>query len=138
MGSLPASAHSKTEGEADICVNGIAGTVSFVGPISGIVYLILSDKLASRMTSAMLGSDEVGPNEVKDVVGELTNMVTGGLKNSLSQAGFETTLTIPTIMRSVESRIVMKNPVISTTNAFTVPGETDPVTVRVLARKVDA
>ncbi len=36
---------------------------------------------------------------VKDVVGEITNMIVGGFKNALCDLGFPCKLTLPTIVR---------------------------------------
>lgn len=78
----------------------IVGTVGFAGTVMGNVNLFVSLEFAREMTAAMLGisPEEVGgEEEVKDVVGEVCNMVGGDLKSRLCDAGFPCSLTIPTI-----------------------------------------
>lgn len=78
----------------------IVGTVGFAGAVMGNVNLFVNLEFAREMTAAMLGisAEEVGgEEEVKDVVGEVCNMVGGDLKSRLCDAGFPCSLSIPTI-----------------------------------------
>src|ERR1022692_3309542 len=59
----------------------VTGNVAFAGEhINGAVYLHLGAPFATRVAAAMLGlaPGELGDIEVNDVVGEVTNMLTGG------------------------------------------------------------
>ncbi|HAM70097.1 MAG TPA: hypothetical protein DCM86_00450 [Verrucomicrobiales bacterium] len=127
---------SQGEDASDIEVHGVGGFVQFAGPLSGVVYLLMSEKTAARVTNNMLGTTDAGPNEVKDVVGELTNMVAGGLKNDLAAAGFDSKLTIPSFIRAENSRICVRNVSVATRNVIQIPGEEFNLQVRVLAREV--
>ena len=135
MVSLPGQPVSKNEDFEDVRVNGVGGFVNFGGALSGVVYLLMSEDLAQRVTCNMLGSEKADPAEVRDVIGELTNMVAGGLKNSLATAGYDSVLTIPTFIRAENSRINVRNVSVATSNIIRLPGVADPVEVRVLARQ---
>ena len=69
----------------------VTGSVGFAGEhVTGAVYLHLSAPFASQVAAAMLGitPEEISAeNEVNDVVGEATNMITGGLKSWLCDQG---------------------------------------------------
>lgn len=83
--------------------NRVTGVVGMAGEeIDGVLYLHLGDDFAVRATSAMLGlgpEDEVGEPEVNDVVGEITNMVAGGLKSHLNDLGAGCAMSTPGIIR---------------------------------------
>lgn len=87
----------------------VTGSVGFAGEnVTGAVYLHLSAALASHSTAAMLGlgpADPVGDAEVNDVVGEMTNMLTGGLKSWLCDAGLPCAVSTPAIIRGASFEI---------------------------------
>lgn len=79
------------------------GVVGFGGErVTGAVYLHLSSDFANRIAGAMLGlppGETLGDPEVNDVVGEAANMLTGGLKSWLCDAGAECAVSTPAIIR---------------------------------------
>jgi CheY-specific phosphatase CheX len=80
----------------------VTGCVAFAGEhINGAVYLHLGSPFAARIAAAMLGLDpaELGDAEVNDVVGEVANMLTGGLKSWLCDSGAECAVSTPAIIR---------------------------------------
>jgi len=80
----------------------VTGSVAFAGDhITGAVYLHLGTPFANRVAAAMLGLavEELGEAEVNDVVGEVTNMLTGGLKSWLCDSGAECAVSTPAIIR---------------------------------------
>lgn len=80
----------------------IAGSVGFIGTLSGVLYLYTSVKFARRVTKGLLGlpeSESVSDEMLNDAVGELTNMVVGHIKSRLSDRGMTCVLTIPSIVR---------------------------------------
>ncbi len=82
----------------------VVGTVGFIGDVSGLIYLYLTDEFAKVVASHLLGMtipevDAAGDEVVNDAVGELTNMTVGGFKNQLCDQGFPCRLTIPSILR---------------------------------------
>jgi chemotaxis protein CheX len=81
----------------------VSGSVGFAGEtVTGAVYLHLTGPFAVRATSAMLGlaiEEITGQAETNDVVGEMTNMLAGGLKSALCDAGAPCAVSTPTIIR---------------------------------------
>ena len=81
----------------------ISGTVGVAGDIvTGAIYLHLPEALAVQAARSMLGLPEnemAADGDVNDIVGELTNMVGGGLKSSLCNAERECAMSTPSIIR---------------------------------------
>ena len=80
--------------------NRIVGSVSFAGDVMGNVNIHVTDDFARVMTAAMLDievSEIGGEEEVHDVIGELCNMIGGGLKSRLCDSGLPCKLSIPFI-----------------------------------------
>jgi chemotaxis protein CheX len=81
----------------------VTGAVGFAGEsVTGAVYLHLSTPFANRMAAAMLGlppEEIISDSDANDVVGEISNMLTGGLKSWLCDAGAECALSTPAIIR---------------------------------------
>jgi chemotaxis protein CheX len=78
----------------------IVGSVSFAGAVMGCVSIQLLQDFARFITASMLGMEpeEIeSDEEVNDVIGELSNMVGGGLKSRLCDAGLACALSIPSI-----------------------------------------
>ena len=81
----------------------VTGSGGFAGrKVVGTVYLHLSLPLANQMTAAMAG---LAPHEipddsaVNDAVGEISNMLNGGLKSWICDHGIKCVSTTPTIFR---------------------------------------
>lgn len=87
----------------------VSGSVGFAGEtINGAVYLHLSSPFAKRAAAAMLGlslEDISNEAEVNDVVGEVTNMIAGGLKSWLCDAGASCAISTPAIIRGTSFAI---------------------------------
>lgn len=87
----------------------VSGSVGFAGDnVTGAVYLHLSARFATRATAAMLGlapEEITGEQEVNDVVGEVTNMLAGGLKSALCDAGSACAVSTPAIIRGTSFSI---------------------------------
>jgi chemotaxis protein CheX len=83
----------------------VTGVVGFAGEtVTGAVYLHLSAPFANRVAAAMLGlppEENLGESDVNDVVGEATNMLTGGLKSWLCDAGAACAVSTPAIIRGI-------------------------------------
>ncbi len=94
----------KTEGSP---MGSISGTIGLSGTQNGSpaelrakLSLIFSDDLAMRIFRKMMMMDDTAPvemAELRDVVGELTNMTAGGAKTLLSNNGFKLSLSLPTV-----------------------------------------
>ncbi len=88
--------------------NQVVGSVSMAGAVSGTVNIYVSDMFAKVITADMLGMEleEVdSDDEIHDVVGELSNMVGGDLKSRLCDAGFDCSLSIPSITSGQDFQI---------------------------------
>jgi chemotaxis protein CheX len=87
----------------------VTGSVGFAGDnVNGAVYLHLSASFALQVAATMLGltpADISDENEVNDVVGEATNMVTGGLKSWLCDNGAPCAMSTPAIIRGTSFAI---------------------------------
>jgi CheY-specific phosphatase CheX len=80
--------------------NRILGSINLVGKVMGIVTLQVSETLARIMTAEMQGvePDEIlSMDEIKDVIGEVLNMIGGNLKSNLCDAGLTCSLSTPAL-----------------------------------------
>jgi len=78
----------------------IVGSVGFAGKAVGSVSVQVNEAFARSITAAMLGMEECeieGDEDVHDAIGELSNMVGGGLKSHLCDQGLTCDLTIPSV-----------------------------------------
>ena len=78
----------------------IVGAVSFAGEVMGSISIQVNSNFARQMTMGMLGmeEDEIdGDDEIKDVIGEVSNIIGGNLKSNFVDAGFFCELSIPSI-----------------------------------------
>ncbi|MBC2605283.1 chemotaxis protein CheX [Pelagicoccus albus] len=80
------------------------GSVGFVGNVNGLVYLYMKSCFAERAAGKITGleGDELDFEIVSDVCGELTNVFAGGFKNALADMGYNSVLTIPTVLSGDE------------------------------------
>jgi len=77
----------------------ITGMVGFAGLYSGVISVHCPVELAKKITSAMLGIDCDEVNEdLNDAIGEIANMLGGGVKQVLSKGGLDVKLSIPTVI----------------------------------------
>jgi flagellar motor switch protein FliN/FliY len=86
----------------------VVGSVRFDGDVTGIFHIHVTAAFARTLASRMLGLTEAeleGDEMVNDVMGELTNMVVGGVKSRFCDAGATCVLSTPTITRTDCSRI---------------------------------
>ena len=100
---------------------GISGSVqATAAPICGNVSLIFEKNTVERIFKAMtgMGSDEtVNADELKDVVGELANMVAGGAKSKTQGNGVDFNISLPTVVVGEKHHLEMP----SNTKSFVVP-----------------
>ena len=71
--------------------NRVTGSVGLGGEsVTGAAYIHMSETVAAHAASAMLSMpiEELSEGEINDVVGDMCNMLCGGLKSSLCDAGF--------------------------------------------------
>ena len=78
----------------------VSGLIGMAGPqTKGSLSVTFEEKLALSIMERMLGERPSELNEeVTDMVGEITNMVTGGAKRMLSEKGFEFDMATPIVV----------------------------------------
>ena len=80
----------------------ISGTISLTGDnVMGSVSLIFNQDIIEKLFRSMMmmgDTDPVDMGELKDAVGELTNMVAGGAKSQLQGKGIEFNIGLPTVV----------------------------------------
>ena len=78
----------------------VSGLIGLVGPqTKGSLSITFEQKLVLQIMQNMLGENPGKNNEeVTDLVGEITNMVTGGAKNLLGQKGYEFEMATPMVV----------------------------------------
>ncbi len=83
----------------------LVGSVYFGGEVVGVLSLHVSKVFAKLITSAMLGAETDDLEEIKDVLGELANIVAGNLKTEMVNAGLACVISTPSITRGTDFRI---------------------------------
>jgi chemotaxis protein CheX len=77
----------------------LSGMIGLAGDLQGSVLIHLPEPVAIAITNAFLGLELTAVDEdVKDAVGELTNMVAGSIKYLLPDQGQEIDLAIPSVV----------------------------------------
>lgn len=78
----------------------VSGLIGMVGPqTKGSFSISFEEGLAVEIMNKMLGEKPNGINEdVIDMVGEITNMVTGGAKRILGEKGFDFNMASPIVV----------------------------------------
>jgi flagellar motor switch protein FliN/FliY len=88
--------------------NRIVGAIHFGGEVVGIISFNLSEAFAGTVTAAMLGIDvdEIkSMEEIKDVIGELANIVAGNLKTEFLDVGLTCVISTPSITSGSDYKI---------------------------------
>lgn len=85
----------------------VSGLIGMVGPqTKGSLSITFEASLALSIMEKMLGERPDSINEeVTDMVGEITNMVTGGAKNILGEKGYEFDMATPMIVSGEDHTI---------------------------------
>ncbi|MCM2678673.1 chemotaxis protein CheX [Echinimonas agarilytica] len=88
----------------------VSGLIGMIGQkTKGSFSLSLEASLALEIMQRMLGERPAGiTDEVTDMVGEITNMVTGGAKNLLSDKGFDFDMATPAVVSGPAHTITHK------------------------------
>jgi chemotaxis protein CheX len=114
--------------------DGVTGSVSLTGRVDGVVYTAFTDKFATLVAGRILGAESITESDVSDVVGELTNMISGNLKSQLTDLGYNCQLSIPTVMRGGHIAVVAKDAPLSIRNTYSLADIGETLTVQVFAR----
>lgn len=94
----------------EIARGDVSGIIGMIGPqVKGSMAITFDAKLAKNIMRNMLGeSIETLDDQVRDMVGEMTNMICGGAKNALSDQNYEFELATPVIVSGVDHTIQHK------------------------------
>ncbi|WP_409424528.1 chemotaxis protein CheX [Pseudoalteromonas sp. RW-H-Ap-1] len=95
----------------EIACGDVSGLIGMVGPQTrGSFSITFDESLALTIMERMLGErpDDVN-EEVTDMVGEITNMVTGGAKNLLGEKGFDFDMATPIVVSGKNHTITHKS-----------------------------
>lgn len=86
----------------------MTGCVTISGTWNGSVLLSCSERLARAVAVGMfdMPDDELSVDEISDALGELTNVVGGGIKSQLPEP---TTLSVPTVAEGLDFRMHVPN-----------------------------
>lgn len=100
MASLELKPQKPRVKKDEIARGDISGLIGMVGPQTrGSMSITFDGDLAIEIMHNMLGERPAGLNdEVIDMVGEITNMVTGGAKRILAESGFEFEMATPIVV----------------------------------------
>ncbi len=88
----------EAEESADLTGLRAVSSVCFAGEATGIVSIHLAEEFARIMTSNMLGIEPEeleGFDDIRDLMGELGNIIGGNLKSALTDAGLRCALSAP-------------------------------------------
>ena len=77
----------------------ISGIIGFTGAVAGSMALSFSEKSILKIVSNMLGEEIKEINgDIKDAVGEITNMISGVARKKLESIGLNISAAIPTVV----------------------------------------
>ena len=96
----------------------VIGMVSFTGKYHGVIALFCSKKFALKVASTMLMTElNEFTNDVKDAVGEVSNMIAGNVKTKLTAQYGEMNLSIPIVIagEGLSITAVNNHPVVAET-----------------------
>jgi len=84
----------------------ISGIIGLTGAARGSLALSFSESCILKIVSNMLGEEIKTLNgDIKDAVGEITNMVSGAARKELETLGFNITAAIPTVVAGKDHSI---------------------------------
>ncbi|MEO9944960.1 MAG: chemotaxis protein CheX [Paraglaciecola sp.] len=94
---VPGKPRKKTDEKAGGDVSGLIGMVG--DNIQGSLSISFEESLVFEIMEKMLGEKpESIDSDVKDMVGEITNMICGGAKSDLDQKGFDFGMATPIVV----------------------------------------
>jgi flagellar motor switch protein FliN len=75
------------------------GAINFAGEVTGSLSIQLSEEFAKIVTASMMGilQEEISEEEIKDVIGETTNIISGNLKAAFNDSGLNCRISPPSI-----------------------------------------
>ncbi|MEW5725783.1 MAG: chemotaxis protein CheX [Thermodesulfobacteriota bacterium] len=98
-----------------IATGDVSGIIGLTGNATGSLSVTFNFTLIQQIMRNMLGEEvQEVTNDVRDAVGELTNMISGDARRLLQQEGLQLTAAIPTIVAGHNHTIkhVLSGPII--------------------------
>ena len=98
-----------------VATGDVSGIIGLTGEATGSLSVTFNFNLIQKIMANMLGEEvEEVTNDVRDAVGELTNMISGDARRMLQQEGLQLSAAIPTIVAGKNHTIkhVVSGPVI--------------------------
>jgi chemotaxis protein CheX len=90
---------SDTTDDQSIIRKDITGMIGIVGEYKGIVTVYFPEAVAFKVVAAMMGMEITElDSDAKDALGEITNIIVGGAKNFMYEAGFKCEISTPTVV----------------------------------------
>jgi chemotaxis protein CheX len=90
-----------------VAVGDVSGIIGMTGAARGSLALSFSKNCILKIVSNMLGEEITEINgDIKDAVGELTNMVSGVARKKLEADGFNVIAAIPTVVSGTNHSII--------------------------------
>jgi chemotaxis protein CheX len=84
----------------------VSGIIGITGTIRGSLALSFSSGSILKIVSNMLGEEITSINgDIRDAVGEITNMVSGAARKKIETMGFSLSASIPTVVSGKEHTI---------------------------------
>ena len=83
----------------------IIASIAYVGPIKGAVTIKCDSQSAAKVARSMLmmtDEDELATEDIHDAIGEVTNLVIGGLKSRIAETIGHVEVSIPIVMEGKE------------------------------------
>jgi len=85
----------------------VSGIIGLTGAASGSLALSFTEKCIFKIVSNMLGENHKEINaDVRDAVGEITNMISGVARKNLESQGYNILAAIPTVVSGKNHSIV--------------------------------
>ncbi len=83
----------------DVAIGDVSAIIGITGAAKGSMALIFTEQCINAIASSLLGMEFTKLNhEVRDAVGDLTNMICGDARRRLAEGGFTLQAGIPTIV----------------------------------------
>lgn len=100
MGHTELTAEKPRVKKDDVSMGDVSGLIGMVGPQTrGSLSITFEKPLALRIMQRMLGEKlKKIDDDVIDMIGEITNMVTGGAKKELSKKGYDFDMATPVVV----------------------------------------
>lgn len=110
MANVKASAGKPQRKEEDIAHGDVTGVVGMASEqVKGSLAITFTSSAIFDIARRMLGEEVTEVNTtVTDLVGEITNMVTGGAKKVLAEQGYDFDMAIPSVVAGKNHRISRK------------------------------